>query len=183
MHTNPSATNPMDGSISQYQHFSHLPSAALSHGSPALPAQAVRTNPSYPSNDNTALRNTTLVTSPTSLKETGTAFGRPARSSSIVFSPPFNSGAIPPSQHFQPLGTSTASVGDPHIDGSEPRMFPGVVNRRRTGSIHWPSSVAMSERDPDGSKVSGLSSLQTIKTEGGDDKFDGVRERPATSAG
>ncbi|KAJ9648439.1 AMP deaminase [Coniosporium tulheliwenetii] len=94
MVTNPSATNPTADGVS---HFPHLPSSAIPTANtvPMFPAQAARFG----------------------------GGGSPARSSSVVFSPPTTDG--------------------------EPRIFPGVVSRRRTSSIQRPGSREFSEKEVD----------------------------------
>jgi AMP deaminase len=94
----------------------------------------------------------TLPASPTRTKADN--FERPRRSSSMIMNPgdsapPQPSGSIAPSQTSHPLGASQAGVGTDDqltltrttsstgltLDGIEPKMFPGVVSRRRGSSM------------------------------------------------
>jgi AMP deaminase len=130
MVTNPSITNPMDG---QHQHqFTNLPNPAM----PMLPAQQARMNPSYSATDIASLSHRHKENTGSSASGT-----RSARASSMIFSP----GAGPQSQAppqpqaatspLQPI-QRTASIVD--LDGSEPKIFPGVVSRHRRSSVQQP---------------------------------------------
>ena len=93
-----------------------------------------------------------MPASPTRTKDEN--FERPRRSSSMVFNP--GTGAVPqpttapgsshPSQPFSQMGgygqteepltlTRTTSSAGLTLDGIEPRIFPGVVSRRRRSSL------------------------------------------------
>lgn len=89
----------------------------------------------------------------------GAASGRPARSSSAAFSPP------------------------PLVDGFEPRMFPGVVNRRRTGSVSRPRGGSVTERDGEGARAPALGALPAPLAEEGERAVGEAPEGSANSAG
>jgi AMP deaminase len=141
MATNPSATNPMENQAPQQ--FSNLPYPALpTH--PTFPAQAARMNPLNPSfsaGDIPGLRNA----------QPSPSIG-PARSSSMIFTP--GSG---PQSHAPPQPQPLPSMPSPsqimrsdsnvNLDGSEPKIFPGVVSRNRRSSVQQPSSSSYSETD------------------------------------
>jgi AMP deaminase len=152
MHTNPSTTN-----LAEQGHFSALPPSA---NSPAFPAQQARLNPNTSAVD-THTGAMTMPASPTRTKDEG--FERPRRSSSMVFNPgtgvapqpttaPTSSHVSQPfpqagsySQADEPLTlTRTTSSAGLTLDGIEPRIFPGVVSRRRRSSLRS-SNVGESE--------------------------------------
>lgn len=111
LHTQPSTTNLHDG-----QHFAQLPPA---HHVPMTPAQQARI-PSGP-----PVESKTQPASPTHTKDTSSM----AMNAGSVSQP---SGVLSPEDSTSSL-TRTQSI--PTIDGAEPRMFPGVVSRRRRSSI------------------------------------------------
>jgi AMP deaminase len=126
MVTNPSATNPMDG---QHQHqFSNLPNPAMPI---QFPAQQARMNPSYSATDIASMPHRSKEANGSSASGT-----RSVRPSSMVFSP----GAGPQSQAPpQPLASPQQAIkrseSSVNLDGSEPRIFPGVVSRHRRSSV------------------------------------------------
>jgi AMP deaminase len=139
MVTNPSATNLMDNQIPQQ--FNNLPHPAMPMH-PVFPAQAARMNPlnpSYSAGDIPALGSA----SPSF---------RPARTSSMIFSPGSGPQSMPPPQPppMQSLPSPSGilrSDSNVNLDGSEPRIFPGVMSRNRRSSIQRPSSSSYSETD------------------------------------
>ncbi|KAI9880300.1 MAG: AMP deaminase [Pleopsidium flavum] len=110
----------------------YSPTAAMSHPPMTYPAQPARIASSYFNIDMTHLSNQPLERD-----------GRPARSSSMIIPATFP-------------GTAGGqdwvdSMGQMHINGVAPRMFPGVVHERtRRGSLRQRSS---SEKDAEGSAV------------------------------
>src|SRR5262249_3763179 len=123
MRTNPS-THPMD--------LSKLPNPAMPLPSSTFPVQVSRMNPSFSANDIPSLTGQhygNFSTSPTFNP-------RPVRPSSMIFNPTGLSQPLPqplpsPSEFRIPVRRDSVS----HIDGSEPRMFPGVVSSRRRSSV------------------------------------------------
>jgi AMP deaminase len=136
MATNPSATNPMENQIPQ--HFNNLPHPAMPMH-PVFPAQAARMNPSFSAGDIPSLGSA----SPSS---------RPMRTSSMIFTPGSGPQSMPPPQPppMQSLPSPSQimrSDSNVNLDGSEPRIFPGVVSRNRRSSVQRPSSSSYSETD------------------------------------
>jgi AMP deaminase len=116
--THPSTINLQDGSRLDTQPFSPLPNAAMARESP-------RMNPSYSANDIASMQNA----SP--------AMALPPRSASMMFI----HGSGPQSQGVPPqltMGGQSAmrmdTIVSTPLDGSEPKIFPGVVSRRRKNS-------------------------------------------------
>lgn len=129
MRTNPSTTNPLDAL--QSHQFPNLPPTALPHAhSPVFPAQQARMYPSLSASDMPALAGP----APTSPVRDTTNFGRPTRSSSMIFSP-----------------EASSSGSALHFDGIEPRIFPGVVSRHRRSSLQRPGSSSFSDKEGEGS--------------------------------
>jgi AMP deaminase len=154
MLTNPSATNPMDGQGP----FTNLgtPALPMHNTHTVFPAQAARKNPmssSFSATDIPAMApNYTQAHGQASGSATGSG-SRPARSSSMIFSPgsgpqahapPQPPLASPPHQQIQ---RSESSV---NLDGSEPRIFPGVVSRHRRSSVQQSGSGTYHESDGQG---------------------------------
>lgn len=140
MVTNPSASNPMDNQPPQQ--FNNLPHPALPLH-PVFPAQAARKNPNHSSSEVPAMSSASSST-------------RPTRTSSMVFTPGWESQDMPPPQ--PPMNTmqnlpSPSSTGggilrsdsNRNLDGSEPKMFPGVLGRQRRSSAQRPSSSGVSD--------------------------------------
>jgi AMP deaminase len=127
MVTNPSVTNPMDG---QHQHqFSNLPNPAM----PMLPAQQARMNPSYSATDIASLSHRNKENAGSAASGT-----RSARASSMIFSPGTGPQAQAPPQPQavqSPQQRIHRSSSNVNLDGSEPRIFPGVVSRHRRSSV------------------------------------------------
>lgn len=146
LHTHPSTT----ALLEQAQTFSTLPPGMMSgpHQSPIFPAQQAR----LPSGSTVEQGvSQTQPTSPTHAKNQE-QFERPRRSSSMILNP---GGGPPP----QPVASSSQAGSQPfpappqygrspeeslsltrshsgvNFEGMEPKMFPGVVSRRRTGSM------------------------------------------------
>ncbi|KAF1986224.1 AMP deaminase [Aulographum hederae CBS 113979] len=136
MQTNPSNVTPLDSTAGG---FSSLPSAAISTGpssnSPSYPAQSARLNPSYSANELAGTSGTgigNLVgpgTSPTSRAfDPQPASNRPARAQSMVFAPNMAAQAGAQTSLRSPEMGAISQM--PRLDGSEPRLFPGVVSSR-----------------------------------------------------
>ncbi|TKA76338.1 hypothetical protein B0A49_02695 [Cryomyces minteri] len=168
MKTNPSATNQLyvnTEHLSNHQpqsqpQFSNLPHAAMpyhsqsghvhghAHESPVFPAQMARIPPNYSQSDLATLNNNN---SSSSANTPGA--GKPARSSSMIFN---SATPAPPPQPADagmasfPLLTTTTSGSQ--IDGTEPRIFPGVVSRHRRSSVQRP---ALAEAEAPGTFAAG----------------------------
>ncbi|KAF2754062.1 AMP deaminase [Pseudovirgaria hyperparasitica] len=124
MHNNPSANVPADSSLSQ---FVNLPPS--SYNAPLAQVQAARMNHTIPLAE---VHNTT--NSPKSPQSATYQHNRLDRSSTVV------------------LPTLSSDIGMPvpsRLDGTEPRMFPGVVSRHRKSSAQQTSSGALPNRDGD----------------------------------
>ncbi|KAK5009175.1 AMP deaminase [Cryomyces antarcticus] len=156
MKTNPSATNQLyvnTEHLSNHQpqsqpQFSNLPHAAMpyhsqsghvhghAHESPIFPAQMARIPPNYSQSDLATL--TTTTNNSSSANPLGAL--KPTRSSSMIFN---SATPAPPPQPADagaasfPLLTTTTSGSQ--IDGTEPRIFPGVVSRHRRSSVQRPA--------------------------------------------
>jgi AMP deaminase len=120
-------TQPSNAAMDQSQTFSSLPPGAMS--GPSLPAQQARLNPSASTTDIAS-----MPTQPASPTAANTE--RPRRTSSMTISPSVVSAPQPPvtSQPAeQDLGLTRTS-SSVNLDG-EPRIFPGVVSRRRRSSL------------------------------------------------
>jgi AMP deaminase len=155
LHTNPSISNLPDHG------FTTLPPGALSNPiSPLSPTHQARLNPSASAVEFSAL----IQPSPPRYSDKGkekdkaqdnTTFERPHRTSSMILTGPSHP---PPQPHapsiatatpvLQPFGTpdSRPTTSDFHLqksasftglalDGAEPRIFPGIVDRRRRSSL------------------------------------------------
>ncbi|RDI89418.1 hypothetical protein Vi05172_g435 [Venturia inaequalis] len=140
MITNPSASNPMDHQARQQ--FNNLPHPALPIY-PVFPAQAARKNPNQSSGD---------------VPTVGSASpsARPVRTSSMVFTPGRESQGMPipqpPTNIMQSLPSPNLtgiirSDSNLNLDGSEPRVFPGILGRQRRTSTQRPGSSGVSEAD------------------------------------
>ncbi|KAF2436563.1 AMP deaminase [Tothia fuscella] len=149
MLTNPSATNPMDGH-SQHQ-FTNLGTPALPMQTPVFPAQAARMNPMSSSYSTTDIQ--ALAQNQAQANGSAAPGNRPARSSSMIFTPGAGPHAMPPPQppmpspQFQSIQRSESSI---NLDGSEPRMFPGVMSRHRRSSVQHPGTGSIHESDGQG---------------------------------
>ncbi|KAF1951894.1 AMP deaminase [Byssothecium circinans] len=160
VNTHPSTTN----LLAQANPFTALPPGAIPHHSPLFPVQQARI-PSGPAIEPNASQ--TQPASPTRTKDTDTEFEAPRRCSSMTMTP----GAVPLPQPSQvgsqplnnttpqqqarspeePLGlTRTASIAT--MEGMEPRMFPGVMSRRRRSSLR---STAVEDGDSGSVPVGG----------------------------
>ncbi|KAF9699870.1 hypothetical protein EKO04_002152 [Ascochyta lentis] len=119
----PSATIPNEHDKT----FSSLPPGAMSGQS--FPAQQARLNPSASATDMVSMP--TQPTSPTAANGE-----RPRRTSSMTISPSVVSAPQPPvgSQPAEQDSGLTRSSSNVNLDG-EPRIFPGVVSRRRRSSL------------------------------------------------
>ncbi|PSN60832.1 AMP deaminase [Corynespora cassiicola Philippines] len=147
LHTHPSTANLPDQAA-----FSALPPGAMSGGgvdgaqhSPLLPAQHARLNANptataSASADNLASGAQTQPVSPTRPKE-APEFERPRRASSMVLNNAASGAAPQPfagpqggaaDEPLSGLGRSSSAVA---LEGMEPRIFPGVVSRRRRSSL------------------------------------------------
>lgn len=129
MRTNPSASNPIDPA---YQ--------AQFSARNIISAQASRLNQSFSANDLVGLGGASTV----SREQPNRAV--PPRSSSMVFPQ-----ATTPGGTRSPE-TSNASIPPLHLDGTEPRIFPGVVSRARSSTNQRPSRISFSEADVAGYK-------------------------------
>ena len=164
MHTMPSAVN-----LTEQMHFSSLPPGATTgpQQSPLFPAQQARIRPGSAIDLQSA--SLTQPASPTRAKDE--SFERPRRTSSMVLDhgtsappQPHGAGIVSQSSFQQPLPSSsttqsavmspdeplsltrTASSTGLTLDGIEPKIFPGVVSRRRRSSLRGGSA-----EDGDGS--------------------------------
>ncbi len=115
MRTNPSATIPAFESQGQFQQPLGHDNFTNPHPAPSFPAQAAR----LPiSSSNLEMAGSTQYSSPRE------GSGRPRRSASTA-------SISGPAQH-QPWQVD--DLGQSHISGVEPRIFPGLVSRQRKGS-------------------------------------------------
>ncbi|KAI9761965.1 MAG: protein phosphatase 2A regulatory subunit cdc55 [Chaenotheca gracillima] len=124
MHTNPSASNPMLDYAQQQPAPQPLP-----HSPPTFPAQAARIPTSFSNHDMAALNN------PNDNANAQQPHQPPVRSSSMVM-------------QSQPGLPPLDAMGQLHLDGAEPKIFPGVISRKsRRQSVRQQSA---SEKDGDG---------------------------------
>ncbi|KAF2270354.1 AMP deaminase [Lojkania enalia] len=160
LYTANSTANPPD-----HVQFSTLPPGVLhsdrTQNSPSFPVQQARLVPSS-SVTNLQLENVTQPTSPTRARESDN-FERSRRSNSMVLNP---GATVPPqptsvgltharatSQTFPNFSSAPAEEGltltrsgsGAPLDANEPRMFPGVVSRRRRSSLR---SSVVEEGEP-----------------------------------
>jgi AMP deaminase len=150
MVTNPSTTNPIEAPFMQ---FPNLPTSAMPlHPYPSKAGRMNPLNSSFSAGDIPALaQGSQRPITPTS--------SRPVRSSSMVFSPGGGPQSQPPPQ---PPTASSSSYQPPlsspqhsmhrsdsivNMDGSEPRIFPGVMSRHRRSSMQRTRSGSHSEID------------------------------------
>lgn len=152
MRTNPSGENPTDAAQPPVQGFSALPSAALQNSTPMFPAQIARMNTSFSTSDIAALN------AAQHSHEQGSSFCRPNRSSSTAH---LSSLAPAPSPQALRSPEISGSTGPMHLDGSEPRIFPGAISRRQTSSIQGAGGSSYPERDGE--------TWSSLKKSGGDD--------------
>lgn len=153
MRTNPSATNPMNGvDSSNYRPSQHAhPNAAATPHSYQPNAQAARLAASASHLDlddaqHDGGSSTLYGTRSQTLRD-------PQRSSSQHVLDPLNThqgpSQVPIDAVPMPMGAANALGSSPYgsglIHGSEPKMFPGVVSRRRRSSVVRPSSMVMND--------------------------------------
>lgn len=143
MKTNPSASNPMhgvDGSNQPGGARYQDPNAAATPHSYRPNAQAARLSTTMSQLD---LGQQDGASGYQSRGTNVRDYGQPSRSSTLLFNSPAvddPQGTFPPLPQAAGEGTNPAAVlqpafGSTLIHGSEPRMFPGVVSRRRKSSI------------------------------------------------
>jgi hypothetical protein len=105
------------------QTFPLLPQPATSSASP-------RINPSFSANDIPSLTKAATATA------AGSPKALPQRSSSMIFTPGSGPASQPPPQPVPvPLRMMDGGIAQATLDGFEPRMFPGILNRRRAMSV------------------------------------------------
>ncbi|KAF2739134.1 AMP deaminase [Polyplosphaeria fusca] len=155
MHTNPSTVN-----LGDQPQFSNLPASFLQagqQGSSMSPAQQARMMPSASATDlNDHVGGLTKPASPTRTKDQD-HFERPRRSSSMILNPgsaappqpqgaglsttstqafPSMSTVTSPDESMQNLSLQrTTSSAGLTMEGVEPKIFPGVMSRRRRSSL------------------------------------------------
>ena len=120
--------------------FSNLPLHAVPHTAPIYPAQAARMNPNQSLTDLSNVPPANANGAPVSAREHGTAFSAPPSRSNTI-----GPGAQPPPIPSPEIQATPAS--QLHFDGLEPKLFPGVVSRRRRSSIQRPTSSSFSDKD------------------------------------
>ncbi|KAF2874898.1 hypothetical protein BDV95DRAFT_603683 [Massariosphaeria phaeospora] len=175
----PVPTHPSNTNLSDHG-FSALPPGALpaQQQPPIFPTQQARLNPS--GNPPTATGSATVPTSPTRHQDDHAGPGdRPRRSSSMVLAPGSAAPPQPPGSAFGATAQGTAqqqqqqpqTVMSPEenmsslartgsnttLEGMEPRMFPGVVSRRRTSSLR---SGAVEDGESGAASASASASVQ-----------------------
>lgn len=122
-------------------------------GAPPSPSISMRTNPSATNpNDRASIyEKRGDIPPPIELDR------RPGRSGSIAISQSSTTSAQPASLAGPPQTRIPGSAGPSQLDGTEPRIFPGVVSKHRRSSVQQrPSGMLGSEKDPATTSSPGL---------------------------
>jgi len=140
MRTNPSASNPLNPQPPYHQ-----------SSFPFFPAQAARLNPSFSANDLTMFSTASVgsrdaATAPTSQPSMPIL----GRTSSVVFSQ--GGASTTPGHSYRGMEMSGSAIPPLTLDGSEPRIFPGVVSRARKSITQRPSSGQFSDAEINAAK-------------------------------
>jgi AMP deaminase len=150
-----------------HQAFPLLPQAAAAAAASGF---SPRINPSFSANDIPSLNQAAAAAAAAGSPK---AAGPPQRSSSMIFTPGSGPSSQPPPQPTGAPLRAADVVGQPAaaLDGFEPLMFPGIVNRRRAMSV-----AQAGPSDGEGPQGGGRAGNVAGQAAGSEAGFDAVEE-------